>query len=32
MGDVVFRLDSRPLNMFDAGMRTTLAQRLISIV
>jgi len=26
------RLDSRVSNMFDAGMRTTLAQRLASIV
>jgi len=26
------RLDNRVSNMFDAGMRTTLAQRLVSIV
>ena len=26
------RLDSRVSNMFEAGMRTTLAQRLVSIV
>ena len=32
MGEVFVRLDSRVSNMFDAGMRTTLAQRLVSIV
>ena len=31
-GRCFVRLDSRVSNMFDAGMRTTLAQRLVSIV
>jgi len=31
-GRCFVRLDSRVSNMFDAGMRTTLAQRLVSVV